>query len=119
VWRRHGNPIKRYAQNGALLTYASDLSEILARHLTKSAKQMFVVRSADLEIGSAAERHGTSMAKYLPKPLRALYRGRGAQAVNRFTGSNLPVNEIEGKATKEMISATGWTLFAHLALRVN
>ena len=28
------------------------------------------------------------MAKYLPKPLRTLYRGGGARAVNRFTGGN-------------------------------
>jgi hypothetical protein len=35
---------------------------------------MLVVEFADLEIGSAAERYRTSMAKYLPKRLRTLYR---------------------------------------------
>ena len=59
---------------------------------------MFVVESPDLEIGSAAERYRTSMAKYLPKPLRTLYRGGGALAANRFTGSNAAINEIEGQS---------------------
>ena len=49
---------------------------------------MLIVEFADLEIGSAAERYRTSMAKYLPKPLRTLYRGGRARAVNGFTGSN-------------------------------
>ena len=63
-------------------------SSILVCHLPKSAKQMLVVEFADLEIGSAAERYRASMAKYLPKPLRTLYRGGRARAVNRFTSSN-------------------------------
>jgi len=56
---------------------------------------MLVVEFADLEIGSAAERYRPSMAKYLPKPLRALYRGGRARAVNGFTSSNAAINEIE------------------------
>ena len=63
-------------------------SSILVCHLPKSAKQMPIVEFADLEIGSAAERYRASMAKYLPKPLRTLYRGGRARAVNRFTSSN-------------------------------
>jgi hypothetical protein len=63
-------------------------SSILVCHLPKSAKQMLIVEFADLEIGSAAERYRTSMAKYLPKPLRTLYRGGRARAVNGFTSSN-------------------------------
>jgi hypothetical protein len=56
---------------------------------------MLVVEFADLEIGSAAERYRTSMAKYLPKPFRAVYRGGGARAVNGFASSNAAINEIE------------------------
>ena len=52
---------------------------------------MLIVEFADLEIGSAAKRYRTSMAKYLPKPLCALYRGGGARAVNGFTSSNAAV----------------------------
>jgi hypothetical protein len=70
-------------------------SSILVCHLPKSAKQMLVVEFADLEIGSAAERYRPSMAKYLPKPLRALYRGGRARAINGFTSSNAAINEIK------------------------
>jgi hypothetical protein len=56
---------------------------------------MLIVEFADLEIGSAAERYRTSMAKYLPKPLRTLYRGGRARAVNGFTRRNGAINEIE------------------------
>jgi hypothetical protein len=56
---------------------------------------MLVVEFADLEIGSAAERYRPSMAKYLPKSLRTLYRGGRARAVNGFTSSNAAINEIE------------------------
>jgi hypothetical protein len=77
---------------------------MLVRHLPKSAKHMFVVESPELEIGSAAERYRTSMAKYLPKPLRTQYRAGGAQAVNRFMP---PSTKSKGKATKEVISAMG------------
>jgi hypothetical protein len=49
---------------------------------------MLVVEFADLKIGSAAECYSTSMAKYLPKPLRTLYRGGRARAVNGLTSSN-------------------------------
>jgi hypothetical protein len=73
---------------------------------------MFVVESADLEIGGAAERYRTSMAKYLPKPLRTLYRGGGALAVNRFTGSNAAINEIEGQSHERSDFCHGLTLFA-------
>src|SRR5258705_6941858 len=71
------------------------VSSILVCHLPKSAKQMLVVEFADLEIGSAAERYRPSMAKYLPKRLRALYRGGRVRAINGFTGSNAAINEIE------------------------
>jgi hypothetical protein len=50
---------------------------ILVCHLPKSAKHMPVVEFA--EIGSAAERYRTSMAKYLPQRLRTLYSGGRAQ----------------------------------------
>jgi hypothetical protein len=66
-------------------------SSILVCHLPKSAKQMLIVEFADLEIGSAAERYRTSMAKYLPHPLRTLYRSGRARAVNGFTSSNAAV----------------------------
>jgi hypothetical protein len=56
--------------------------------MPKSAKQMLVVEFADLKIAGAAERYRTSMAKYLPKPLRTLYRGGRALAVNRLTSSD-------------------------------
>jgi hypothetical protein len=59
---------------------------------------MFVVESPELEIGSAAERYRTSMAKYLPKPLRTLYRSGRARAVSGFTSSNAAINEIEGQS---------------------
>jgi hypothetical protein len=59
---------------------------------------MFVVEFTDLEIGSAAERYRTSVAKYLPKPLRTLYRGGRARAVNRFTSRNAAISEIEGQS---------------------
>ena len=69
---------------------------ILVCHLPKSAKQMLIVKLANLEIGSAAERYRTSMAKYLPKPLRTLYRGGRAWAVNGVTSSNAAaVSEIK------------------------
>jgi hypothetical protein len=48
---------------------------------------MLIVEFADLEIGSAAERYRTSMAKHLPKPLRTLYRGGRARAVNGFNAA--------------------------------
>ena len=56
---------------------------------------MLIVEFADLEIGSAAERYSTSVAKYLPKPLRTLYRGGRTRAVNGFTGSNAAIIEIK------------------------
>jgi hypothetical protein len=68
---------------------------MLVCHLPKSAKHMLIVEFADLEIGSAAERYRTSMAKYLPKPLRTPYRGGRARAVNGFTRRNGAINEIE------------------------
>jgi hypothetical protein len=59
---------------------------------------MSVIEFTDLEIGSAAERYRTSVAKYLPKPLRVLYRGGRARAVNGFTGSDAAIIEIEGQS---------------------
>jgi hypothetical protein len=56
---------------------------------------MLIVKFANLEIGSAAERYRTSMAKYLPKPLRTLYRGGRAWAVNGVASSNAAVSEIK------------------------
>ena len=56
---------------------------------------MLIVEFARLEIGSAAERYSTSVAKYFPKPLRALYRGGRILAVNGFTSSNVAIIEIE------------------------
>ena len=56
---------------------------------------MLVVEFTDLEIGSAAERYRPSMAKNLPEPLRTLYRGGRARAVNGFTSSNAAIDEIK------------------------
>jgi hypothetical protein len=74
------------------------LSSILVRDLPKSPKDMLVVEFTDLEIGGAAERYRTSVTKYLPKPLRILYRGGRARAVNWFTSGNAAINEIEGQS---------------------
>jgi hypothetical protein len=52
---------------------------------------MLIVEFVDLEIGSAAECYRTSMAKYLSKPLRTLYRSGSARPVNGFTSSNAAV----------------------------
>jgi hypothetical protein len=49
---------------------------------------MLVVEFADFEIGSAAERYRTGMAKDLPKSPRTLYRRGRARAGNRFTGND-------------------------------
>jgi hypothetical protein len=38
------------------------------------------------------------VAKYLPKPLRTVYRGGRAGAVNRFTSRNAAVIKIEGQS---------------------
>jgi hypothetical protein len=56
---------------------------------------MLIVEFADLAIGSAPKRDRTSMAKYLPKPLRRLYRGVMARAVNGLTSSNAAINKIK------------------------
>jgi hypothetical protein len=79
---------------------------------------MLIVKFANLEIGSAAERYRTSMAKYLPKPLRTLYRGGRAWAVNGVTSSNAAaVSEIKRQCHEK--SDCGHTLalckftFAH------
>jgi hypothetical protein len=58
---------------------------------------MFIVEPPDLEIGSAAVRYRTGMAKYLPQSLRALDGDGGARAINGFTGRNATINEIEGQ----------------------
>ena len=72
---------------------------------------MLIVEFADLEIGSAAERYRTSMAKYLPKPLRTLYRGGRARAVNGFTSSNAAISEIKRQChEKSDFGHTGPTL---------
>jgi hypothetical protein len=80
------------------------LSSVLVRDLAKSAKHMLVVEFTDLEIGSAAERYRTSVAKYLPKPLRALYRGGGAGTVDSSPAVTPPSVKSKGKATKAVIS---------------
>ena len=72
------------------------LSSVLVRDLPESAKHMLVVKFTDLEIGSVAERYGTSVAKYLPKPSRTLYRSGRARAVNGFTSRDATISEIEG-----------------------
>jgi hypothetical protein len=82
VPRQHGRP----------------LSSVLVRDLPKSAKDMLVVEFTDLEIGSAAESYRTSVTKYLPKPLRTLYRGGRARAVNGFTSRDATISEIEGQS---------------------
>ena len=81
---------------------------------------MLIVKFANLEIGSAAARYRTSMAKYLPKPLRTLYRGGRAWAVNGVTSSNAAaVSEIKRQCQEK--SDFGHTLalckFTSRALR--
>ena len=66
-------------------------------HLPKSAKDVRIVEFAYLEIASAAERYRPSMAKYLPKRLRTLYRSGRTRAINGFASSNSAINEIEGQ----------------------
>src|ERR1700694_2508230 len=56
---------------------------------------MLIVETTDLEIGSAAVRHRTSVAKYLPKSLRTLYGSGRTRAINRLTSRNATFNEIE------------------------
>jgi hypothetical protein len=63
--------------------------------MPKSPEHMLVVEFADLEIGRADERYSASMAKYLPKPLRAFDCRGGARAFNRLTSGNPAINEIE------------------------
>jgi hypothetical protein len=70
---------------------------ILVCHLPKSAKHVRIVEFAYLEIASAAVRDRTSMAKYLPKSLRTLYRSGWTRAINGFTRSDSAINEIEGQ----------------------
>ena len=70
-------------------------SLVLVRDMPKSPEHMPVVEFADLEIGRANERYSASMAKYLPKPLRAFDCRGGARALNGFTGGNPAINEIE------------------------
>jgi hypothetical protein len=79
---------------------------------------MLIVEFADLEIGSAAERYRTSMAKYLPKPLRTPYRGGRARAVNGFTRRNGAINEIERQCHRQCHEKSDFghkvpTLLAH------
>jgi hypothetical protein len=71
---------------------------------------MPIVELTDLEIGRAAERYRTGMAKYLPKPLRTLYRGGRARAVNGFTSSNAAIIEIKRQCHERVISANVRTL---------
>jgi hypothetical protein len=80
------------------LNCSSFLSTVLVRDLSKSAEDMPVVEFTDLEIGSAAKRHRTSVTKYLPKPLRPLNRGGRARAVNGFTSRDAAISEIEGQS---------------------
>jgi hypothetical protein len=82
VCRQHGRP----------------LSSVLVRDLPKSAKDMLVVEFTDLKIGGAAERYRTSVTKYLPKPLRTLYRSGRARAVNGLTSRDATISEIEGQS---------------------
>ena len=64
---------------------------------------MLIVEFARLEIGSAAERYSTSVAKYFPKPLRALYRG--GRALELKSWSIKSSSTRLSVATKEVISA--------------
>jgi hypothetical protein len=101
-----------FAQSDSQVAF---LSSVLIRHLPKSAKDMLVVEFTDLEIGSAAERYGASVAKYLPKPLRTLYRGGRAGAVNGFTSRNAAVNEIEGQSHERSDLCHRLQLLVHAA----
>jgi predicted DNA-binding transcriptional regulator len=77
--------------------HAGKVLSILVWHLPKSAKHVRIVEFAHVEIASAAERYRTSMAKYLPKRLRTLYRSGWAGAIYGFTRSDSAINEIEGQ----------------------
>jgi hypothetical protein len=77
------------------LQHGRPVSSVLVRDLPKSAKDMLVVEFTDLEIGGAAERYRTSVTKYLPKPLRTLYRSGRARAV---TSRDATISEIEGQS---------------------
>jgi hypothetical protein len=97
---------KRYSAQG-IMTVQGPLADIRANivgmlsilvcHLPKSAKHVRIVEFAYLEIASAAVRDRTSMAKYLPKGLRTLYRSGWTRANNGFTRSDSAINEIEGQ----------------------
>jgi hypothetical protein len=58
---------------------------------------MLIVEPPDLEIGSAAVRYRTGVAKYLPQSFRTLDGGGRARASNGFTRRNATINEIEGQ----------------------
>jgi hypothetical protein len=74
---------------------AAHASSVFVSELPKPAERMPVVEFADPEIGSADERYGAGMAKYLPERLRARYCRGGALAFNRFTGGNDAIDKIE------------------------
>jgi hypothetical protein len=94
-----GNPVPSHAGYFCSVgLQVALLSSVLVRDLAKSAKHMLVVKFTDLEIGSAAERYGTSVAKYLPKPSRTLYRSGRARAVNGFASRDATISEIEGQS---------------------
>jgi hypothetical protein len=80
-------------------------SSILVCYLSKSAKHMPIVEFADLEIGCAAERYRTSMAKHLPKLSCTLYRGGRTRAIDGFTSNDAAVNKVERHCYKKVISA--------------
>ena len=87
--------------SGRIASFGLRGLSILVCHLPKSAKQMLIVKFANLEIGSAAERYRTSMAKYLPKPLRTLYRGGRAWAVNGVTAAMPPPQRNQKAALRK------------------
>jgi hypothetical protein len=75
------------------LIHGLRVSSILICHLPKPAKQVLFVGFTDLEIGSAAKRYRTSMAKYFPKPLRKIKR-------QCHETSNFGHNDPRGRASK-------------------
>jgi hypothetical protein len=63
--------------------------------LSKSPKNLPGVEFANLKIAGPGECYRTCMAKSLPQPLRTLYRGGRARALDRFTSDNGVIDVIE------------------------
>jgi hypothetical protein len=67
----------------------------IVRHVAEFSQHSGIVEFASGGITSSAECDRTGMAQYLPKTLRALYRGCGAWTFYRFTDNDGTVSNIE------------------------